>query len=70
MAEIETSGKETVTVISNAFPSELFDEWDEDCRKIHGDCRWMKMWFDHMVAKKIPDLEARIEELEKKIGEK
>ena len=42
----------TVNVTSGSFPLNLFMEWDKDCKENFGNCRWMKMWHDHLVAKK------------------
>ncbi len=41
----------TVNVTSGAFPLKLWKEWDADCKENFGDCRWMKMWHDHLIAK-------------------
>lgn len=66
----------TITVTSGSFPMSLFLEWDKDCKERFGNCRWMKMWHDHQIAKNleifqslkedIRILEIKIESLEKK----
>ena len=66
----------TVTVTSGAWPIGLFREWDKDCIARFGNCRWMKMWHDHLAAKqldvfttlmgKLEELKFRIDKLEKK----
>jgi len=40
----------TVNVTSGAFPVNLWKHWDEDCKENFGDCRWMKMWHDHLMS--------------------
>ena len=32
------------------FPKELAQEWDKDCKERYNDCRWLKIWSDHLVA--------------------
>ena len=64
MTEEEKGSDVTVTVTSGCFPAELFREWDEDCKKKFGNCRWMKMWFDHLVASRLSKIEKNIEKLE------
>jgi len=66
----------TLTVTCSSFPLRLFKEWDEDCVTRFGNCRWMKMWHDHLAAKqletftilmnKLEELEFRIRKLEER----
>jgi len=42
----------TVSVTSGAFPLKLWKEWDADCKENFGDVRWLKMWNDHLMAKR------------------
>jgi len=61
----------TVSVTSGSFPLHLFQEWEEDCKKRFGNCRWMKMWTDHLAAKQlnlIQDLMEEIKELDQRIS--
>ncbi len=53
----------TVSFGVSAFPGKQWDEWNRDCTENFGDCRWIKMWHDHSVAKFI----RKFEELEKRI---
>ena len=48
--EAEDAKKITVSIQANGFPFSLFKEWDLDCKTKYGDCRWMKMWNDHLSA--------------------
>ena len=41
----------TISVPVSAFPLEMWEEWNSDCQKRFGDCRLIKMWNDHNVAK-------------------
>jgi len=52
-----------VSVTASSFPPHLFLEWDADCKQNFGDCRWMKMWFDHLCAKQIKPFGELYEEL-------
>lgn len=52
-----------VSVTASSFPPHLFLEWDADCKLNFGDCRWMKMWFDHLCAKQIRPFGELYEEL-------
>ncbi|HHA19130.1 MAG TPA: hypothetical protein ENK70_05435 [Methylophaga sp.] len=45
-------GQITVSVTSGSFPFNLFQEWDKDCKENFGNCRWLKMWHDHVFTKK------------------
>ncbi|RLJ03641.1 MAG: hypothetical protein DRP11_00150 [Candidatus Aenigmatarchaeota archaeon] len=61
----------TVSVTSGSFPIQLFQEWEEDCKRRFGHCRWMKMWSDHLAAKQlsiIQDLMEQIKELDRRIS--
>jgi hypothetical protein len=64
---------QTITISSTWTSKELLDEWEENCQRNFGDCRWMKMWNDHLAAKYymriIEELEmvkSRLAKLEKK----
>jgi len=73
--------KENVTwgLVASGFPYDLFQEWEADCKKNYGNCRWMKVWHDHLSAKssndlvallkKTNELESKLEVLEAKIVE-
>jgi len=64
----ESKGKEgniTISVTSGAFPLKLFKEWDEDCKKLFGNCRWMKMWNDHLASRRMNTFSFIMEEIEK-----
>jgi len=50
-SEVRERAEATITVSASAFPLELFKEWEADCKSRFGDCRWIKMWNDHMRAK-------------------
>jgi len=41
----------SVSINCSSFPAKLFIEWDKDCKERFNDCRWMKIWHDHMTAK-------------------
>jgi len=66
----------TLTITCSGFPFRLWKEYDKDCMEKFGNCRWMKMWHDHLAAKQldvfttlmneIEELKFRIEKLEKK----
>lgn len=63
----------TILVSASAFPLELWKEWDKDCQEQFSDCRWIKMWTDHIKAKqvnKIEEFERRLVELEVMIQNK
>lgn len=56
----------TMKVTASAFPMRLFHEWDVDCKERFGDCRWMKMWNDHLASKSVEmylDMSKQISEL-------
>ncbi len=50
-----------VGIIVGSFPFTLWKEWDNDCKANYGDCRWAKMWSDHLRAN------MKIEEIRKEI---
>ena len=62
------------------FPIDLAEDWNMDCKESFGDCRWVKMWNDHLRAKdykhyqfvlnKIKALEEKVDELENSIRNK
>ena len=68
----------TYSIKCSGFPEQLWKEWDADCKRKYGDCRWMKMWMDHLAAKeadklalvieKLTELEYRIKMLEQNAG--
>ncbi len=41
----------TISFGVSAFPINLANEWDADCKQNFGDCRWIKMWNDHEKSK-------------------
>lgn len=69
-----TRSKGTVLVTASGFPSKQWKEWNEDCKENYGDCRWVKMWSDHLntqnselydsLLKKYRELEDRLFALE------
>ena len=72
---IETKNKKTegnvkVGFAANDFPLSNFIEWDTDCKSHFGDCRWLKLWNDHMIAKSVclqSLMAEKIDTLEKEI---
>jgi hypothetical protein len=66
----ESRGKAfaTINIGVSAFPTKLFEEWKKDCGERFGDCRWLKIWNDHMVSKIYVNLIERINELERKVS--
>ncbi|MHA2202179.1 MAG: hypothetical protein ACW991_00685 [Candidatus Hodarchaeales archaeon] len=72
--------KGTVLVTASSFPSNQWSEWDLDCKENYGDCRWMKMWSDHLNAKgnkqytfllkKYKEIDDRLVKLETGVGPK
>ena len=59
----------TVIPKVSGFPIPLWKEWDFECKRDFGDCRWMKIWHDHLRAKDFQSyqfLVAKINELERK----
>jgi hypothetical protein len=66
------AGNVKVGFVANDFPLSNFIEWDMDCKKNFGDCRWLKLWNDHMLAKTVglhSLLFDKIENLEKELNE-
>lgn len=51
-----SEGNITLTVTCSSFPFQLFKEWEQDCKARFNNCRWMKMWFDHMLARQFEAL--------------
>ena len=54
----------------SGFPIPNWNEWEKDCQKNFGDCRWIKMWYDHQQSKRSDQnylLESKIVELEVKV---
>ena len=61
----------TMKVTASAFPMSLFKEWDKDCKERFGDCRWMKMWNDHLASKSMEmyiDLSTQLSEMKDRIS--
>lgn len=68
--ENETEPNVILKVTASAFPMRLFNEWDANCKERFGDCRWMKMWNDHMAAKNVEmyiELNNQLIELRKRV---
>lgn len=66
----EKEGNVKVGLYAGDFPLSNFIEWKEDCKKRFGDCYWIKVWNDHLLAKNstlYSLLIEKIDELEKKI---
>jgi len=40
-----------ISVTCGSWPVGLFRQWEQDCMMNYGNCRWMKMWNDHLIAK-------------------
>ena len=57
--------RSTVThvITCSGFPDRIWQEWNESCREDFGDCRWMKMWMDHLSAKQNDLLKILLNEL-------
>lgn len=74
----EDTGPVTYPVI-NRFPMSKWMEWEKDCKENYNDCRWFKMWSEHIAVKNdvkysalydtIKQLEERILVLEIKLKE-
>lgn len=47
-SRVRAQGTRYFTV--SGFPDAQWKEWETDCKKNFGDCRWLKMWNDHMRA--------------------
>jgi len=65
----ETNRKEdrkkiTVGVTVADFPFSLWLEWDKSCKEQFGDCRWMKMWHDHLSSQSLQILNFLFREIE------
>jgi len=69
--EKETVPNVTMKVTASAFPMTLFREWDKDCKEKFGDCRWMKMWNDHLASKSMElyiDLSSQVAEMKSRLA--
>jgi len=67
----ETVPNVTMKVTASAFPMNLFREWDKDCKERFGDCRWMKMWNDHLASKSMElylDLSTQLTEMKSRVA--
>ena len=40
-----------VGIFMGNFPEKLAKEWEQDCQKYYGGCRWMKAYSDHCKAR-------------------
>jgi len=70
----------THVITCSGFPDRIWQEWNESCKHEFGDCRWMKMWMDHLSAKQnnilqtllaeISTIKSRLDELESKQSSK
>lgn len=77
--EDKKGGNVKVGFAANDFPLSNFIEWDLDCKKHFGDCRWIKIWNDHLISKqtnlysmlidKISDLEDRLDTVRKQLND-
>jgi hypothetical protein len=66
----KNEGNVKVGFAANDFPLSNFIEWDLDCKQHFGDCRWLKLWNDHMISKSVglhSLMVEKIENLEKEI---
>lgn len=59
----------TVKFSINGMPNALFNEWNEDCIALYGDCRWMKAFNDHKKAQKYEEMLTIYSSMLAKIGE-
>lgn len=41
----------TIDLNVSNFPVLNWDEWEADCKAHFNNCRWMKMWADHLRAR-------------------
>lgn len=56
----------TIGLVAGGFPLENFQEWELDCKKQFGNCRWLKIWHDHKASKvsnEIVDLYKKINDI-------
>ena|SRR3990167_262699 len=51
-----TSVYETVEFHTNGVPKQLFSIWREECRAMHNDIYWSKIWTDHLKARAYDNL--------------
>lgn len=56
--------KALLSFTTSGFPFRLFKEWNKECIEKFGNCRWMKMWHDHLMAKQIDVFVVLIEQIE------
>lgn len=54
----ETKKVSTIKITINGVPEDFFAEWDKVCKEHFGDCRWMKLYNDHNIAKQFEDFTA------------
>ena len=52
MSNTKTKRNNVTVTVTATWPLHLFQEWDEDCKKNFNDTRWLKMWNDHLMAKR------------------
>ena len=67
MVKIKEFGNEkrdSLTISANSFPFKLWNEWDSDCIETFGNCRWMKMWHDHLASKQLDVFRVLMEQVE------
>ena len=62
-SKMEEKQKNTVSVSVSGFPMSSWIEWEKDCIKNYGDCRWLKMWADHQSAQRFFILDSVFREL-------
>jgi len=68
----------THVITCSGFPDRIWREWEQSCKEEFGDCRWMKMWMNHLSAKQnsalqgllaeISEIKSRLDELEKSLA--
>lgn len=63
MSNTKTKDKNVTVTVTSTWPMHLFQEWDEDCKKNFNDCRWCKMWNDHLSAKREKVIENLMNEI-------
>ena len=72
MSNTKTDEDKNVSYVTTWPDVRLLDEWDDDCKAKFGNCRWMKMWNDHMSSKResvINEIREELEMLKKRIYE-
>ena len=50
-----------VSFVTGGVPLHLWKDWDSDCRERYGGQRFLKMWSDHCITKKL-ELDASLSE--------